>query len=166
MKSRAVPVGFAQIDDRGEVVDTLGPPIVDDEPPPDPNPQDQRKVWAISPYFTVVGVNDSYSFEIRERSGGIVRVSRETAETSLAFHGFRIAADDRIWVALDASGEGEAADRRYDVFERDGEYVGQVRVPAEIALRWIGTEFAFGVLRGTLDEQYVVRLRLRMPGSQ
>ena len=159
------PIGFAQIDERGEVVDTLGPPAVHDEPPPDPGPRDRRKVWAISPYFTVVGVNDSYSFEIRERNGGIVRVSREMPETPLAFRGFRIAADERIWVELDAPGDGRV-DRRYDVFERDGEYVGRVRLPADISLRWIGKEVAFGVLRGPLDEQYVVRLRLMMPRSQ
>ena len=127
-------------------------------------------MWAISPYVTVVGVNDVYSFEIRADAGGVVRVSRATRHGPLAYRELRIASDGRIWVANDEPADADASreepsalEMTFDVFQPNGDYLGKVRVPARTTLKWIGSDSAYGVRRGRLDEQYVVRLVLTLP---
>jgi hypothetical protein len=48
----------------------------------------------------------------------------------------------------------------YDVFERDGTYLGEVRLPDRTSISWIDGEHLWAVQRGDLDEAYVVRYRL------
>jgi hypothetical protein len=46
----------------------------------------------------------------------------------------------------------------YDVFEPDGTYLGEVRFPWRTTPLVVRGDTAWGVRRGELDEQYIVRL--------
>lgn len=207
------PIGLLHLDERGQVVDTMRPPSIEGEPESSDGPLSPEKVWALHPYGVVVGVNDTYSFEIRKPSGKIIRVSKQhdplavsddewqayeavrawdikeerpselpprTPRTKPAYRAFIIAQDGRIWVrkympavsqAMDPTPDPDEPPRRpveqvgFDVFDRDGTYLGEVLVPPRTDLYWIGSDHMYGIRRGELDEQYVVRLQLRTPGE-
>ena len=97
--------------------------------------------------------------------------------TKPAYAEIRAAADGRIWVRRHVTavkqGEEEAEPdpgrppRRlwrepsvYDVFEADGTYLGEVRLPDRMRISWIGREHVWAVHSGEMDESYIVRLRL------
>jgi hypothetical protein len=102
-----------------------------------------------------------------------------------AYHGFSFADDGSIWVHLHTPAEqGEPAEPQavpgveeprpglrwrepvvFDVFDRDGTYLGQVRVPPRTRLAAIGDDEVWGITRGDLDEPYVVRYRLVLDGD-
>lgn len=48
----------------------------------------------------------------------------------------------------------------YDVFERDGRYLGPVAVPDRVTLLLMRGDLVWGVAKGESDEEYVVRYRL------
>lgn len=48
----------------------------------------------------------------------------------------------------------------YDVFEPDGTYLGEVRLPDRTRISWIGRDHVWAVQTGEMDEAYVVRFRL------
>lgn len=48
----------------------------------------------------------------------------------------------------------------FDVFEPDGTYLGEVRVPQRTSLSVFRGDTVWGIRRGEVDEQYIVRLRL------
>jgi hypothetical protein len=50
--------------------------------------------------------------------------------------------------------------RDWDVFDRDGRYLGVVTMPERFAPRLLRGEHIYGVARDELDVQYVVRLRI------
>lgn len=51
----------------------------------------------------------------------------------------------------------------FDVFEPDGTYLGQVRVPERTRISVFSGSTLWGVRRGDFDEEYVVRLRVEPP---
>lgn len=56
--------------------------------------------------------------------------------------------------------------RVFDVWERDGTYLGVVRVPPRTALSVFRGDSVWGIRRGELDEQYIVRFRIdHEPGA-
>lgn len=48
----------------------------------------------------------------------------------------------------------------YDVFEADGVYLGEVQVPERTSIKVFRGDTLWGIRRGDLDEQYVVRLHI------
>lgn len=100
--------------------------------------------------------------------------------TKPAYRGFDIGADGQIWVRVHSEAEKVEPEAMpalppeteapppitwrepvvYDVFDPDGTYLGQVRMPERVSLAaHRGTE-VWGTLRGEFDEVYVVRYRL------
>jgi len=49
----------------------------------------------------------------------------------------------------------------FDVFESDGAYLGEVRIPSRTTLKVFGRERVWALQRGDLDETYIVCFRLR-----
>lgn len=90
------PIGLLHLDQHGQVVDTMQPPSIVGEPESSGGTLTPEKVWALHPYGTVVGVNDTYSFEIRKPSGKIIRVSRQ-------YH--KLPVTDEEWQAYEARRE-------------------------------------------------------------
>src|ERR1041384_839829 len=102
-----------------------------------------------------------------------------TPRTKPAYRAFTVAQDGRIWVRrympvspleVKPSSDPNAPPPfpfteqvGFDVFDADGVYLGEVLVPPKTDIYWIGTDELYGVRRGDLDEEYVVRLRLRIP---
>lgn len=100
--------------------------------------------------------------------------------TKPAYREFSIGGDGRIWVRLyvDARQEevepapvrpGEASARPsitwvepsvYDVFERDGTYLGRVHLPDQVSLAAHSGSEVWGRATGDLGELYIVRYRL------
>lgn len=90
----------------------------------------------------------------------------------------------RIWVALRSPGrpvpsasteasEGGEEDaeevrfiepQRFDVFESDGTYLGQVHLPERTRIRAIDGDVYWGDAAGDFDETYVVRMRMPLDG--
>lgn len=105
------------------------------------------------------------------------------------FRRVRVDADGRIWVERHgpsvrvpddvlASREGEQSSiwgelppsrwREpivYDVFGADGGFLGTVPVPERVSLRHMQGNTVWGVVRDSLDIEYVVRWRLEPPGT-
>jgi hypothetical protein len=97
-----------------------------------------------------------------------------------AWQSVRVADEGRLWVRRSTPGapvevvaEGPPGQppavgwrdpQVYDVFEPDGTYLGEVRVPDRTTLYVIRGMTAWGVRLGEFDEQYVVRL-LAVPSS-
>jgi hypothetical protein len=96
--------------------------------------------------------------------------------TKPPYREFLIAQDGRIWVRLHATAiqverEDAPADRPpvpswvappvFDVFEPDGTYLGEVRVPTGTTVMVARGETAWGTRQGESGEIYVVRLRLQ-----
>jgi hypothetical protein len=64
-----------------------------------------------------------------------------------------------VWAPLDAA--QDATHRMYDVFDADGSYLGQVRVPrSRFRLREIGADYILGVTTDDLGVEYVTMYRL------
>jgi len=208
---RPWPIGLLHLGEHGQVLDTIQPPSIEGEPVSSLGPLDSQKVWAMHPLLTVVGVNDTYAFEMRMPSGEVIRVLRDrsplpvtdkewrayearreweikkegrdlprTPRTKPAYRAFRIAEDGRVWVrkympVTYQDVESVAGPNKpplpftepvgFDVFDSDGTYLGAIIVPDRTKLHWIGSDHVYGVRRGELDEQYVVRLRLRTAGG-
>ena len=82
---------------------------------------------------------------------------------------FSASADGRLWARRFGTGSaGAGGDARFDVFESDGRYLGEVVAPYPLELRPVPvvTESAlYGVVRDELDVPYVVRLRIVRPGG-
>lgn len=88
------------------------------------------------------------------------------------FRGITVARDGRIWVRrnthpIEVPVEarpggpppvGFAQPYLYDVFETDGTYLGEVRFPQGFEPYLFEEGYVWGVRRGALEEQYVVRL--------
>lgn len=207
------PIGLLHLDAHGQVLDTIPPPSIEGEPASSASlgPLHPQKVWSMHPLLTVVGVNDTYTFEIRKPNGEVIRVSRivralrltdeewrayearrewevkeegqdlaPTPRTKPAYRAFWVAEDGRVWVhkympvtyqdVEPVAGSNKpplpfAEPVEFDVFDTDGTYMGAIRVPPETRLHWIGSDRVYGVRRGELDEQYVVRLRLSTEGT-
>ena len=93
------------------------------------------------------------------------------------FRGISAAGGGRIWVRRNAEPvliEVEETEGRpppvgwiqpfvYDVFEAKGSYLGEVRLPDGFEPHIFGEHHIWGVLRGELDQEYVVKLEL--PGD-
>lgn len=91
------------------------------------------------------------------------------------FRGIEVSSDGRIWVRRNTHPiqipVDENPDRPppigwtqpfvYDVFEADGTFLGQVRFPERFEPHLFGAGYVWGVRRGDLDEEYVVRLSIR-----
>jgi hypothetical protein len=91
------------------------------------------------------------------------------------FRGIEVGSDGRIWVRRNTlpiqipveeipdlpPPVGWAQPFVYDVFEKDGTFLGQVRFPERFEAHLFGAGYVWGVRRGEFDEQYVVRLMIR-----
>jgi hypothetical protein len=100
-----------------------------------------------------------------------------TPRSKPVYRSLHFGQDCRVWVqkytmaarrqAEDATRPGGAPEIPFeepigfDVFEPDGDYLGEVVVPAHTTIHWFGSDQLYGIRRGASDEQYVVRLRLR-----
>jgi len=105
----------------------------------------------------------------------VERITRETtfADTYPALAGVLARPNGEVWVqrvrTLDETASGEAADfdpqdlgdRRWDVFEPGGRYMGVLTLPERFALMKVVGDRVFGVLRDSLDVQHVVGVRVR-----
>lgn len=99
-----------------------------------------------------------------------------------AYRGIHAGEDGRIWIHRHVAAERDSTvvvpDRSvadpppvmtwrepavFDVFEPDGTYLGQVRLPPRTSIQIWGRTWLWGVQRGEFDEPYVVRLRLIEP---
>jgi hypothetical protein len=96
--------------------------------------------------------------------------------TKPPYRGFLIGDDGRVWVRLHVTAErldeGDTGTPErpptpswvepsvYDVFEPDGTYLGEVRVPKGTRLSIVRGESAWGTRQGEAGEIYVVRLRV------
>ncbi len=90
------------------------------------------------------------------------------------FSGLEVGTDGRIWVrrntepvrvSVDESPDGRPTVEWtqpfvYDVFEADGTFLGEVQFPNRFDPHLFGTRYVWGVRRGNLDEEYVVRLSM------
>ena len=211
-RNRPWNIGLLHLDENGVIVDSIPPPAIAGEPTDGGGNFIPAKVWARSPQgFTVVGVSDEYSFEIRHPDGRVVRVRmprppvpllpEERAEHEAlaewsrtyraqnltsdvpdvprvkpAYSDISAAADGRIWVRRHVTAEKlrepvEAAPDSppvrtwmepsvYDLFEPDGTYLGDLRLPDRTGLAWMDREEVWAIQRGEMDEIYLLRLRL------
>lgn len=96
------------------------------------------------------------------------------------FSGIESGSDGRIWVRrnthpvripVDQSPDGRppvgwAQPFAYDVFESDGTFLGEVRFPELFEPHLFGPGYVWGVRRGNLDEEYVVRIRIEAQGRE
>lgn len=96
--------------------------------------------------------------------------------TKPPYRGFLIGEDGRVWVRRHVTAErldeGDTGSPErpptpswveppvYDVFEPDGTYLGEVRVPKGTRLIIVRGESAWGTRQGEAGEIYVVRLRV------
>lgn len=103
-------------------------------------------------------------------------------ETKPAYRGFYFDDGGRIWVHLHVpAGKREVGEPRsmsgvqepmpgiswrepvvFDVFETDGTYLGEVRMPERTTVAAIRGEELWAIQRGELDEPYVVRYRVEL----
>ena len=88
------------------------------------------------------------------------------------FRDIEVGSDGRIWVRrntdpvripVEENPDGRpqigwAQPFLYDVFKKDGTFLGQVRFPDRFEPHLFGDGYVWGVRRGDLDEEYVVRL--------
>lgn len=93
------------------------------------------------------------------------------------FRGIEVGRDGRIWVRRNVSPipievqenpnapppVGWTQPFVYDVFEPDGTFLGEIRFPERFEPHLFGAEYVWGVRRGDLDEEYVVRLSISVP---
>ena len=197
--------------DAGVATDTLLVPELPGLPPERGGPYRVDTYWDWTPdgHF-VVGVSDSYSFEVHGPSG-VTRVSRDVPGLPVhpdeaaawtrrfqwmegrpnyrppegewlpsempPFRGLAAGSDGRVWVRRNVEPMAVEVDAPQggpppvgwtqpfvcDVFESDGTYLGEVRFPDRFEPHLFGAGHVWGVRRGDLDEEYVVRLELRGP---
>ena len=92
------------------------------------------------------------------------------------YRGFLIGEDGRVWVRRHVTAERLAESDTgsserppspswvepsvFDVFEPDGTYLGEVRVPSGTTLSVVRGEWAWGTRQGDSGETYVVRLKV------
>ncbi|MFQ5890427.1 MAG: 6-bladed beta-propeller [Gemmatimonadota bacterium] len=77
--------------------------------------------------------------------------------------------DEHLWVGVptadaikaDATGVGA-----YDVFARDGRFVGRIAAPEGFALHVVTADAVYGVWKDELDVQYARRYRIVRPGKE
>jgi hypothetical protein len=102
-------------------------------------------------------------------------------DRKLPYAGFRVGERGRIWVRrhvearqdelVEQPAEGSnqppiiswVEPEVFDVFEPDGTYLGEVRLPWRTRPLVFRGDTALGVRRGELDEQYIVRLVIALP---
>jgi hypothetical protein len=97
--------------------------------------------------------------------------------TKPAYRALYVGDDGRIWVRLYSPAEKIAGPHdepgpddpppltwrepiAFDVFEPDGTYLGEVRLPPRTTLSVFRGDTVWGIRRGEMDEQYIVRFRL------
>lgn len=104
-------------------------------------------------------------------------------ESKPYFTSLHAGADGRLWVRLSQPAERRDPDpdarpdprgqppldqwvapTAYDIFERDGSYVGTARMPDRFTVMYMRGDHVWGVLRDDFDVPYVVRMRLE-PGD-
>jgi len=99
--------------------------------------------------------------------------------TKPPYSAFLISEEGRVWVqrhvAAERLAEGDTGTSSrppspswiepsvYDVFEPDGTYLGEVRVPKGTTLAIVRGDLAWGTRQGDAGETYVVRLRMEHP---
>ncbi|HEX9884938.1 MAG TPA: 6-bladed beta-propeller [Longimicrobiales bacterium] len=95
------------------------------------------------------------------------------------FRGISVARDGRIWVRRNTHPIEVPVEARpggpppvgftqpylYDVFEADGAYLGEIRFPQDFEPYLFEEGYVWGVRRGPLEEQYVVRLSMVVGGA-
>jgi hypothetical protein len=116
-------------------------------------------------------------YTIRTQGENLTSLPDPTPATKPAYRDFYFADNGDIWVhkhAPSVKSDQEPPVRsenerpsitwreptEFDVFEPDGTYLGEVRVPRGVSLSTFGREVLWGVRRGEFNESYVVRLRL------
>lgn len=78
------------------------------------------------------------------------------------FSRVHLADDGSVWVVRQVS----EAERSWEVFGADGQFLGSPQVPEELkglTIRDVGSEYLWGILRDEFDVQYVVRVRIEKP---
>jgi hypothetical protein len=77
-RNRPWPIALLHMDDRGQVIDTIIPPTLPNEPDEPGNVFAVSKVWTLSPLGgLVVGVNDRYVIDHRRTDGTVLRIVRD-----------------------------------------------------------------------------------------
>lgn len=209
------PIALLHMDDRGQLVDTVTPPTLPNEPDGLVGTFSVSKVWSMSPVGGfVAGVNDRYALAHYRTDGTVLRIEREmplptvhpgeraeledmnawrvrtqgqfmtselppVPETKPAYRSIVVGEHGRIWVRRYVEAEqGESVQRQgppgmepppptrwrepavMDVFEPDGEFIGEVRLPPRTELSVLRYDRVWGIQRGEYDEAYVVGFRL------
>jgi len=78
------PIALLHLDDRGEIVDTLIPPALPDEPQSSSGMFGTTKVWSFSPLGGfVVGISDRYTFDHYRKDGTVLRMTRDIPRVTL-----------------------------------------------------------------------------------
>lgn len=96
----AFSVGLLHFNATGELLDTVYPPRIAGEPMSTGAPLAAEKVWALHSCGTIVGVNNTYAFEVRRPNGKVMRVVR-------SYHPVRLAENE--WEAYEARRHWEIA---------------------------------------------------------
>jgi hypothetical protein len=82
--NRPWPIGLLHLSATGELVDTIPPPQLDGEPETAQGTFGVSKAWEMSPLgYLIAGINSSYSFELREADGSVVRVEKVHSPVSV-----------------------------------------------------------------------------------
>lgn len=79
------------------------------------------------------------------------------------FSDFTFADDGTLWVELETEAEFEGG--RYDLFDREGRYLGRLETPYELRRPKIRGGFVYASVRDELDVPYVVRARLELTSA-
>jgi hypothetical protein len=83
-RNKAWPIALLHLDDRGEVVDTLVPPVLPDEPENPYGTFAVAKPWDYSPLGGfVAGVNDRYRIEHFRDDGTVLRIERNVTPAAV-----------------------------------------------------------------------------------
>ena len=215
-RNRPWPIGLLHLDARGQFVDTIPEPRIAGEPDAAAGTFGEAKVWEMSPLgYLVIGLNNTYSFELRKPDATVVRVEKAHSPVTLhpeeraeyealnawtrrnrsqfmtsdvpplpdakpAYSSFSIGADGRIWVRVHTAARKVEVDPPsalpgvtepppaltwrepvlFDVFDPDGNYLGQIRMPDRTTLLAHRGAEVWATQRGEFDELYVVRYRL------
>lgn len=68
-----------------------------------------------------------------------------------------ISRDDELWIQRPVDAADHPVTYRMDVFSRNGDRLGHVRIPQGLQVHSVVDDYLWGVRRGEYDEQYVVR---------
>jgi hypothetical protein len=131
---------------------------------------------AVAPVALESAEWDEYEAFARQAAARTQKRHVPTPRVKPAFGGFVASKDGRLWVLRQAKGvriapeevetkPGELTQtwrqqREYDVFDRDGHYLGRVPIPDRTRLEVMRGDTVWGVTRGEMDEPYVVRFRI------